>query len=121
MPSPHLLKTGVFSLIALAAAALPSPAQTPATPPVQHVHFTWFNFDSNIPGVASYNDAHAVNPRGIATDTKAGTLVADEGAGVLSAYDLPGPLAAGRPDRRHSHGAFGLRQRHRLADGRHPE
>lgn len=84
-----ILKTSVLSLLSLAAVTLPGYAQAPATPP-QHVHFSWTNFDSNIPGVALHNDAHLVNPRGVVPDTKGGTVVADEGAGVLTGYDILG-------------------------------
>ncbi len=69
-------------------------APVPVPPPVQHVHFTWTNLDSSIPGVALHIDNNLVLPRAVVPDDKGGTFVADTGTGKLTSYDSFGRLSS---------------------------
>lgn len=75
-----------FRTALLAAAALiMSPAIARA--------FDWENLEGDIPGVAEITDSNAVNPWGIAISPSGTIFVADNGAGVATAYFQDGTPA----------------------------
>src|SRR5207247_5518405 len=56
-------------------------------------NFDWENLEGDIPGVAEITDSNVVNPWGIAVAPSGTIFVADNGAGVATAYFQDGTPA----------------------------
>src|SRR5438105_15734347 len=55
--------------------------------------FDWENLEGDIPGVAEITDSNVINPWGIALSPSGTIFVADNGAGVATAYFQDGTPA----------------------------
>ena len=64
-----------------------------ATASLSRASFDWENLEGDIPGVAEIHDANATNPWGIAVAPSGTIFVADNGAGVATAYFQDGTPA----------------------------
>ena len=57
--------------------------------------YSWTNFQSDIPGVATHTDPNLVNPWGMAANSTGTAIwVSDNGTGVSTIYQLDGTAAS---------------------------
>src|SRR5947207_6778750 len=69
-----------FKTVSLVAASIFALAVT------ARANFDWENLEGDIPGVAEITDSNVINPWGIAVSSSGTLFVADNGAGVATAY-----------------------------------
>src|SRR2546430_11503911 len=75
MKTIHVLKTMLLTAATLCVSA-----------GFARASFDWENLEGDIPGVAEITDSNVVNPWGIAVSPSGTLFVADNGAGVATAY-----------------------------------
>src|SRR5205814_9461314 len=85
-----------FKTVSLVAASIFALAVT------ARANFDWENLEGDIPGVAEITDSNVINPWGIAVSSSGTLFVADNGAGVATAYFQNGTPAPSfsNPDRK---------------------
>jgi uncharacterized protein (TIGR03118 family) len=81
-----LATVAVLIALVAGAAAAPAPQNTPAGGTVLQT-----NLVSDLPGVAAITDPNLVNPWGISSSATSPFWISDNGAGVSTLYQVPGP------------------------------
>src|SRR5213082_1545140 len=86
MKTIHVLKTMLLTAATLCVSA-----------GFARASFDWENLEGDIPGVAEITDSNVINPWGITLSPSGTIFLADNGAGVATAYfqnGTPAPLSA---------------------------